>query len=169
MSIAYRTGGIADATAVDAVFRTSFCDTFAHLYRAEDLDAFLAKFTRAAWESELGDPAYSFLIAETAGDPVGYVKLGPLTLPVDPNGVAAELRQLYVLKGQHGSGVGAALMDWAVAEAKRRQLSELYLTVYTDNHRARRFYERYGFVAVGRYEFMVGSHADEDIIMKLSL
>jgi RimJ/RimL family protein N-acetyltransferase len=56
-----------------------------------------------------------------------------------------------------------------VAEAKRGGLSELYLTVYIDNHRARRFYERYGFVPVGSYEFMVGSHVDEDIIMKLSL
>ena len=47
--------------------------------------------------------------------------------------------------------------------------SELYLTVYVDNHRARRFYDRYGFERVGRYDFMVGSHADEDVIMRRSL
>ena len=40
-------------------------------------------------------------------------------------------------------------MDWALDEARRRGAEELYLTVYTDNHRARRFYERYGFEAVG--------------------
>ena len=60
----------------------------------------------------------------------------------------------------------AQLMDWAIDEARRRGAEELYLTVYTDNHRARRFYERYGFEAVGRYDFMVGSHADEDVIMR---
>jgi hypothetical protein len=32
-----------------------------------------------------------------------------------------------------------------------------------------RFYERRGFAAVGRYDFMVGNHADEDIIMRLQL
>lgn len=169
MTVSYRIAGRGDAAAIDAIFRTSFCDTFAHLYRPEDLDAFLAKFTPEAWQSELDDPRYALLVAETGGEPIGYVKLGPLTLPVDANAAAAELRQLYVLKGQLGSGVGAALMDWALAEAKRRDLGEIYLTVYTDNHRARRFYERYGFVPVGRYDFMVGSHADEDIIMKLSL
>ncbi len=41
--------------------------------------------------------------------------------------------------------------------------------MFTDNVRARRFYERYGFEAVGRYNFMVGTHADEDIIMRLKL
>jgi ribosomal protein S18 acetylase RimI-like enzyme len=169
MTVSYRIAGRGDAAAIDAIFRTSFCDTFAHLYRPGDLDAFLAKFTPEAWQSELDDPRYAILVAEAGGEPVGYVKLGPLALPVDAGGESTELKQLYVLKGQHGSGVGAALMDWAVAEAKRSGLSELYLTVYTDNHRARRFYERYGFVPVGSYEFMVGSHADEDIIMKLSL
>ena len=27
-------------------------------------------------------------------------------------------------------------------------------------------YERYGFEAVGRYDFMVGSHVDEDIVLR---
>ena len=57
-------------------------------------------------------------------------------------------------------------MDWTFDEARRRGATRLYLTVYIDNHRARRFYDRYGFEAVGRYDFMVGSHADEDIIMR---
>ncbi len=169
MSISYRPAGRADAPAIDSVFRASFCDTFAHLYRAEDLDAFLARFTREAWESELGDDGYAFLLAEAEGEPVGYAKFGPLTLPIEAEGKAGELRQLYVLQDRHGSGIGVALMDWVLAEARRRGLDELYLTVYTDNHRARRFYDRYGFVPVGRYDFMVGSHADEDVIMRLSL
>jgi RimJ/RimL family protein N-acetyltransferase len=53
--------------------------------------------------------------------------------------------------------------------AVRRGADELYLSVFTDNHRARRFYERHGFQPVGRYHFMVGDHADEDIIMRRPL
>ena len=166
MSVSYRDGTVADLTAIDRIFRTSFCDTFAHLYADEDLQSFLGKFTPTAWGEEMADPAYAFRLAEDDGRAVGYVKLGPLTLPVETAERACELRQLYLLKDWHGSGVAAELMDWAIAEALRRGMRELYLTVYTDNHRALRFYERRGFTAVGRYHFMVGSHADEDIIMK---
>jgi GNAT superfamily N-acetyltransferase len=79
------------------------------------------------------------------------------------------LDQLYVLERYHGSGIARGLMDWAVDEARRRGARALYLTVFIDNHRARRFYDRYGFEAVGRYDFMVGEQADEDIIMRKAL
>ena len=166
MTVTYRAASVADLPAIDRIFRTSFCDTFAHLYSDEDLSAFLSKFTAEAWRSEMEDSAYSFRIAEDEGEAVGYLKLGPSTLPVETGASATELRQLYVLKAHHGTGVARELIDWGLHEAKQRGAEELYLTVYVDNRRARRFYERYGFVAVGSYDFMVGSHADEDIIMR---
>ena len=155
-----------DLPAVDRVFRQSFCDTFAHLYRPDDLAAFLGQFTPEAWADEFADPHYRFRVSEVDGEVVGFVKLGPSALPIETTAKAIELRQLYLLKGHHGSGIAAALTDWAIEEARRQGFEELYLTVYVDNHRARRFYDRYGFEEVGRYAFMVGNHADEDMIMR---
>ena len=169
MTITYRRGGPDDAAAIDRIFRTSFCDTFAHLYRPEDLETFLSKFTLEAWTRELGDERFAFQLAEGEGQPIGFVKLGPPELPVETNRAAIELRQLYVLQEWRGAGVARQLMDWALAEAKARGGEELYLTVYTENWRARRFYERYGFVEVGPYKFKVGEQADEDIILRLAL
>ena len=169
MTVTYRDGSAADIAAIDRIFRQSFCDTFAHLYRNEDLQAFLGKFTPEAWAEEIGSPDYSFRLAEADGEAVGYAKIGPSTLPVEQAGPSVELRQLYILRRWHGSGIAAALMDWALDEARRRGACELLLTVYTDNHRAKRFYGRYGFKEVGPYAFMVGSQADEDIIMRLRL
>jgi len=100
---------------------------------------------------------------------VGYVKLGPQKLPLETDRPALLLDQLYILKEYHGVGIAHGLIDWALDEARNRGAEELYLTVYIDNNRARRFYDRYGFEAVGRYDFMVGSQADEDVIMKKSL
>ena len=167
--MSYRDATAADLPAIDAVFRKSFCDTFAHLYDPEDLASFLGKFTHEAWEEEFNDPLYSFRVAEADGQILGFVKVGPSTLPIDTEAPAIELRQLYILSGYHGVGIAHALMDWALEESRRRGAQEIYLTVYTDNHRAKRFYDRYGFEAVGRYHFMVGNHADEDIIMRKRL
>jgi ribosomal protein S18 acetylase RimI-like enzyme len=165
----FRDATDADLPAIDRVFRRSFCDTFAHLYQAEDLDEFLAQFTPEAWNEEFSDPGYRFRVAEVDGDIVGFLKLGPSTLPIETDARAIEYRQIYILKEYHGTGIAAALTDWAIEEARSRGFEELYLTVYVDNHRARRFYDRYGFEPVGRYDFMVGSHADEDIIMRKRL
>ena len=167
--ITYRKATAEDAAALDRIFDKSFCDTFAHLYRPEDLNTFLNSFGVDDWKAELRDPAYAFRIGSVDGEAVGYVKLGPLKLPVATDRPAILLDQLYILKEHHGVGIAHALMDWALHEAGRRGAEDMFLTVYVDNHRARRFYDRYGFEAVGRYDFMVGTHADEDIIMRKRL
>ena len=169
MTASYRDGVEADVAAIDRVFRTSFCETFAHLYSARDLEAFLGKFTPDAWRSEIADERYTFRLAEVGGEIIGFAKVGPLVLPVETAASAVELRQIYILKDFHGTGIGRVLMDWALGEARRRGAGEIYLTVYTDNHRARSVYERYGFEVIGPYAFMVGEQADEDIIMRLTL
>jgi ribosomal protein S18 acetylase RimI-like enzyme len=165
----YRDATVTDAEAIDHIYRTGFCDTFAHLYLPENLETFLSDFTIERWRSELSDPSYSFRIAEDDGAPFGYIKLGPISLPVEPTVPALELKQLYLLKEWHGRGAANALMEWTLSEAAARGARELYLSVYTENRRARRFYERYGFVFHAPYVFMVGNHADEDMIMRREL
>lgn len=165
----YRDATPADAAAIDALFRESFRATFGHLYAPEDLASFLGWFTVAAWAAELADPAFAFRVIEDADGIAGYCKLGPISLPAEPEGPALELRQLYLLDRAKGSGAAQALMDWALATARARGAAELWLSVYIDNHRAKRFYQRYGFEDRGPYAFLVGNHADEDRLMRLVL
>jgi predicted N-acetyltransferase YhbS len=169
MSIVYRDAMRGDGEALDHLFDSVFVGTFGHLYRPEDLDSFLTSYGVTDWEKDIADPECAFRIAETGGQVVGYVKLAPVTIPVETDRPAILLEQMYVMKEHHGAGIAAALMDWAFEEARRRGAEEIYLTVFTDNPRARRFYERCGFEAVGRYAFMVGNQADEDIIMRKRL
>lgn len=164
--ITYRDATPEDAETLDRIFDQSFCDAFAHLYRREDLEAFLSSFGVEDWREQLQDSSYALRIGEVDGEPVGYVKLGPLKIPVETDRPAILLDQFYILKSYHGVGIAHGLMDWALEEAARRGVEELYLTVYVDNQRARRFYDRYGFEDVGRYAFMVGNQADEDIVMR---
>ena len=62
--VAMRRATREDLPAIDALFRRSFADTFAHLYAPEDLAAFLAEFTPEAWQAEFDDPGHAFLVAE---------------------------------------------------------------------------------------------------------
>jgi diamine N-acetyltransferase len=103
------------------------------------------------------------------GEAIGFAKLGPADLPIETPSGTIELRQIYVLKPWQGQGIAQQLYDWVEATARARGAGHLQLTVYIENHRARRFYDGRGFVQVGRYDFMVGSQADEDIIMRKAL
>ena len=72
--------------------------------------------------------------------------------------------QVPVLVGALAPGTAGV-----IERAQDRRADHLYLSVFTENHRARRFYEKYGFEPEGTYAFMVGNHADEDIVMRLKL
>ena len=169
MSVTYRIAGPADAEALADLGSRTFTHTFGHLYQPSDLELFLQNHTPENWDKELNDPAFEVRVAESHGKLVGYVKLGPPHLPFEPRGEAAELRQLYVVQEMKGQGVADELMRWVIGRASDKRADYLYLSVFTDNHRARRFYEKYGFEAEGTYAFMVGTHADEDIVMRLKL
>jgi ribosomal protein S18 acetylase RimI-like enzyme len=74
-----------------------------------------------------------------------------------------------VLARWQGAGVAPALMEWALARARARGAPELYLTVFDHNHRAKRFYARYGFGESGRCTFRMGSRIDDDRIWRKPL
>lgn len=165
----YRNAVPADAATVAELARRSFDETFGHLYAPEDLALFLGRLTEEAYAQELADSRYAIRLAEVDGEVAAYAKLGPPSLPFTPPADAIELRQFYVLAPFHGGGIAPAMMEWVLAEARTRGMTSLYLSVFTDNHRARRFYARYGFEEVGPYAFKVGNHEDEDIVMRRDL
>ena len=168
--IAYRDAVAADGPELAQMARRSFTDTFGTLYRQEDLALFLDQaFGSSGLPADLTDPAYRVRVATEQGRIVGYCKVGPVTFPGEWPETAMELHQLYILSDHHGAGLAPVLMDWALDAMRAQGASEVVLSVYVDNHRARRFYERYGFEEIGQYTFMVGSHEDDDRLMRLKL
>lgn len=81
-------------------------------------------------------------VAEQDGQIVGFTLLGPCR---DLDGIG-ELYAIYVREEAWGSGAGAALMDEAV-EWLLARWDEAVLWVAEENPRARRFYERCGWIA----------------------
>lgn len=168
--IAYRDARAIDGPALSAMARRAFTETFGTLYPQSDLAAFLDEaFGANGLAAQLSDPDFAVRLALDGDAIIGFSKLGPVTFPGEWRPDAIELYQFYVLGAWQGEGVAPVLMDWSLGHAREHGAKEVILSVYVDNARARRFYERYGFVEIGRYAFRVGETIDDDRIMRLVL
>lgn len=167
--ITYRDAGPDDGAVLGGIARATFIETFGSLYSVANLEAFLAGGTDTAYAAELADPDITVRFALSGENPVGFCKIGRLKLPAETSAPAMELRQLYIFRPWQGAGIADVLTRWALDTARARGARELWLSVFTENPRARRFYARHGFVEIAPYRFMVGDQADEDVLCRAIL
>ena len=157
----------ADIPALSRLAIDSFVAKFGHMYRAEDLAAFLEESLREpAVAAELANPARLYQLAERGGRLVGYCKLGlECGFPEFARGAKVlELKQLYTAADAAGGGIGGALMDWAMAEFAARGADEVQISVFSGNDGAQRFYQRYGFEKIADHTFRVGEQLDAEFL-----
>lgn len=162
----------ADVAALSQLGRDSFVEKFGHMYRPEDLAAFLDEtHSPAAVAAELTHPERRYRLAYSAGALAGYCKLAlPSTLAEYHDAVRPiEIKQLYTAPGMTGKGIGAALMDWALDEARAFGVDAVQLSVWSGNDGAQRFYARYGFAKAADITFAVGEQIDEEFLFVLRL
>lgn len=62
---------------------------------------------------------------------------------------SAEIVALHSVRESWGSGLGKAIMERAIEDIAKCKKEHIYLWVFEENHRARRFYEKCGFVPDG--------------------
>jgi diamine N-acetyltransferase len=157
----------ADVPALARLARDSFVAAFAHMYSDADLAAFLAEHkSEAATAALVADPDGLLHVAERDGRMIAYCKIGfHCGWPDHARGSRVmEFKQLYAAAEATGSGVGTALMDWAMAEFAKHGADEIQLSVWSGNHGAQRFYARYGFEKVADVTFQVGEQLDEEFL-----
>jgi GNAT superfamily N-acetyltransferase len=99
----------------------------------------------------LAEPGVWCLIAIDGDLTAGHVGIGPTTRedPAPAPAGTTNVWQLFVRGPWRGSGVAGALMGEAIAEAQRRGFHTMRLWTPQGAGRARRFYEREGFIATG--------------------
>ena len=174
MSPALRRATPADAHALSRLASDSFTAAFGRLYQPQDLQAFLeAHRSPGRFEAELAKPGTFVAVAQDGGVPLGYCLLAfgfgfeerPAPRPERP----AYLSELYCAPGQSGRGIGAALLEWAMAAARAEGADALQLSVFSENFGAQRFYQRYGFRHVADIDFWVGNHRDDEFLYELAL
>lgn len=149
----------------------TFLETFAADNKPENMTEYLAKaFSSKQQASELSDASVCFKIAELEGLVVGYSMMRSGIAPSVVTGEKAiELVRLYVSRLCIGHGIGAALMEDCVREARMRGQQTIWLGVWENNHRAQAFYRKWNFVEVGTHTFQLGDDAQRDLLMQLSV
>jgi GNAT superfamily N-acetyltransferase len=114
-----------------------------------------------------------FVAIDSGGDFVGYVLVGPNTLPLpaeqDRLPHDGEIRQLYLRTAVQRSGLGGRLLARAITHWREHHGSNapLYVSVFDEpTHRLLPFYQRNGFAIIGQHQLApVGEFVCTDFIM----
>ncbi len=105
-------------------------------------------------------PGQLLFVARDGNGPCGFVL-------VDPRGVAGSpyITSIAVAEVLRGRGIGRRLLDFA-EDHVRPEARHIFLCVSSFNAGARRFYEREGYEAVGKFEDYIVDGASEILMHK---
>jgi GNAT superfamily N-acetyltransferase len=166
-----RIAGAGDAEMIADLARRTFYETFAAVNTAENMRIYLEQqYTREKAMAEVVAPGRIYVLALLGEEVVGYASLREADPPKGLEGEKTiEIGQLYAEQKMIGKGVGAFLMQACLDIAKERGVDWVWLGVWSQNHRAKAFYTRWGFEPFGEHIFFVGLDAQTDWWMRKRL
>ena len=169
--LSLREAELADLASLLDVAQTSFVQAFTEGNKPENVQAYLSQaFTLLQLEKEWRNPASTFLLASLEGKLVGYTKVNLAAAQTDvQDPESLEVARLYTLEEVWGKGVGQFLLDAALAFAKEKGKTFVWLGVWEHNARAIRFYEKNGFKTFGSHPFPFGDEIQNDWLMRVEV
>jgi ribosomal protein S18 acetylase RimI-like enzyme len=162
---------ISDLESLTNLASVTFYEAFAAANTKSDMDIYMgASFTPEKIAEELNHPESEFYFASIDDIHIGYLKVNfGLAQSELKQTSGMEIERIYVLQSYQNMKVGQLLFEYAMEIAKSVKLNYVWLGVWEKNPRAISFYERNGFMAFGKHDFMLGMDLQTDIMMKKSL
>lgn len=144
-----------------------FLDTFGPQNDPADIELHVrGHYSEEIQREELNDPSLTYLIAEVDSKAVGFAMIGdPRSKSCEPLDAPVELFRFYVHKDWHGRGIAAPMMEACYAEARARRGRTVCLSVWQQNPRAIRFYEKLGYRIAGTQPYILGNDVQTDWVM----
>lgn len=105
---------------------------------------YLNSIPKGSWSSNVNDQTWKTLICVDDGRMVGTSSFCESRFEQFHDW--GEVISIYLLPDYMGKGYGKALMKSAVSELKMQGYEKIFLWVLEENVRARRFYEKIGFL-----------------------
>jgi ribosomal protein S18 acetylase RimI-like enzyme len=165
-----RTATTDDAELIAAISAETFYESFAAQNTKEDMEKFLTEnFSKEILLAQVGIPGHIFLLAYTDDEPAGYVFLKDTTAETLEEDNVIEISRIYARSSFIGKGIGKALMEAAIAQAKFLKKDSIWLGVWEHNLRAIQFYISFGFTKFSEHDFVLGNDVQRDWLMKRSV
>jgi GNAT superfamily N-acetyltransferase len=102
---------------------------------------------REAMAEILAAPHSTVLVAEVGGEVVATAQVSWQRRMMYGAGLVCQIESVRVDSRRRGEGIGSGLIEWIVADARRRGCARAELTSNAKRTEARRFYEQLGFEA----------------------
>jgi ribosomal protein S18 acetylase RimI-like enzyme len=164
-----RLARVEDAAELARIGTQAFMESFANLYTPQNLEAFISRvYGEEKQRQEIEDPQGRVWVAEVEGRLAGYIKVGCCKLPhAEVSEEDGEIHRLYLLEEFQGYRLGRRLMEAALDWYQEKQTKRIWLGVWSENFRAQKFYQSFGFRKVGDYWFVVGTQRDYEFMYRL--
>ncbi len=160
-----------DILLLSEIGRTTFLDAFAEDNNPEDMAEYVnSHFSIDNISKEFRDEQGRFFIATFGGEIAAYtkIKVGSAEKGLDPVHTM-EIERFYVVKAFQGRKIGKELMAYVLNEARLEDITTIWLGVWEHNLKAIEFYRNNGFGIFGSHVFMLGTDAQNDLLMKKEL
>jgi ribosomal protein S18 acetylase RimI-like enzyme len=162
-----RRGGESDAALVAAFAARTFMETFGHSTSPANMAAHVAAAYGVEQQGkELRDPEGVTWLVEHEGLLMAFAQVRRNAPPIAlPHPHLIELHRFYVDAPWHGRGMAQRLMAATRTAARGLGGEWLWLSVWSENHRALAYYRKAGFVDVGQIDFLLGDERQVDRLM----
>ena len=156
-----------DATRLAALAEKTFRDTFGADNTSADMDQHVLETYSAQIQTrEILDPNMVTFVCELENELIAYAQLNWLPAPSYVTAQRpVEIRRFYLDSPWHGQGIANALMNQVLEHVTAKNADQIWLGVWEHNPKARRFYQKMGFLEVGEHVFQLGSDPQRDLIL----
>jgi ribosomal protein S18 acetylase RimI-like enzyme len=156
-----------DAALLAALAEKTFRETFGAANTSQDMNQHCNQTYGISIQArEILDPEIDTFVCELGGNLIAYAQLSWQPAPSCVNALnPVEIRRFYVDSAWHGKGIANALMTALLEHMTAKHADQVWLGVWEHNPKARKFYQKMGFLEVGSHVFQLGNDPQRDLIL----